>query len=354
MSPSFFFSSPSPSLALVVYGNVAMCVHGCFRAHAEHDLFPPSLRCVIRFRKAAGIEAGDTLRQVDEVRLGSLSYEDGVELLERRKGPVVLTAVRPNGEGSAAVVSEGRSPWYRRVLLDRASVDTPNDPQTFARPTPRVSLSPDHPSRLSSTLCTSAPLSSPIPAQRQHAGAVASGRWSIPGPFFVSLLASFLETFSGSFPEPCRNRAPFPGWFSSSRPENFGEIAALLPRSKASLRARQPCQAHRRAGGARRGGVVSGGGAGEAGGGARGTSPEGQVPRRGTRQADRGAGDARRECHVFGGGAREAGRFSISVVGGRRGGDGGGRGAGGALKVKKVNATYVADRDFGRCARTYQ
>lgn len=45
--------------------------------------------------QAAGLEVGDTLQQVDGVHLGS--YMDGMEVLDKQFGPVVLTARRKKG-----------------------------------------------------------------------------------------------------------------------------------------------------------------------------------------------------------------------------------------------------------------
>jgi len=45
----------------------------------------------------AGKEAGDPVQKLDKLRPGSLPFEAGVELLERRKGPGAPPAARPNG-----------------------------------------------------------------------------------------------------------------------------------------------------------------------------------------------------------------------------------------------------------------
>ena len=44
----------------------------------------------------AGIEPGDTLQEVDGVKLGT--YKDGVEIFKKLRGPVVLTVLRQNDE----------------------------------------------------------------------------------------------------------------------------------------------------------------------------------------------------------------------------------------------------------------
>lgn len=50
---------------------------------------------VPRFQEA-GIEPGDTLQEVDGVKLGT--YKDGVEIFKKLRGPVVLTVLRQNDE----------------------------------------------------------------------------------------------------------------------------------------------------------------------------------------------------------------------------------------------------------------